>query len=118
MTRRAARGVRRASMLALVCALLAASHAAPAAAPQIFDEAALGMLLQHIREFDTAMRQSLDGSTAELLSRLPQLWRELQRMEGRLQRTLPALREHLEALERELRNRRPPPAQAAGTFMV
>lgn len=118
MTRSVARFVGRIPMLALLCALHAGVHAAPTAAPQIFDEAALGAMLEHIREFDEAMRRSLDGSTAELLSRLPRLWRELRSLEGRLQRALPALRQHLEALERELRNRRPPPAPPAGTFMV
>lgn len=113
-----ARRAGRISTLALLCALHAGVHAAPVAAPRVFDEAALAALLEHIREFDEAMRQGLDHSTAELLSRLPRLWHELRRLEGRLQHALPALREHLEAIERELRERRPPPAPAAGTVMV
>lgn len=114
---RAARTVSLATTFALLCVLLSGAQAHPPAS-SIFNEAALATLLEHIREFDHAMREGLDASTAELLLRLPRLWQELQTLEGRLQRSLPALREQIEALERELRRRGPRPAPSAGTFMV
>ncbi len=115
----AARSARAASIVALLCVLCVGAPAAPAGTPQtFFDDATLGTLLEHIREFNAAIRQGLDGSTTELLLHLPRLWRELQTLEGHLQRSLPALREQLEALERELRQWPPPRAPAAPVIAV
>lgn len=118
MTTHSARRFAVATLLALLCAAGIETQAAPQSPPPFFDDSNLDLLLQHIREFDQAMREGFDASSAELLSRLPRLWRELQVLEGRMQRSLPALRGHLEALERELRRRGPPSAPAAGAFMV
>lgn len=101
---------RRAPILILLCALSSGAHATPNVSPQIFDEATLGELLDHLRELDADLRRGLDGSIIELQARLPRLWRELHLLEGRLQRALPAVRERLEAIERELRRPVPRPA--------
>ncbi len=118
MKTRAARSAGPAALLALLCALSVGGQAGPKVPPPIFDDTTLDSLLQHIREFDLAMRLGLDASRGELLSRLPRLWRELQALEERLQRSLPALREQLEALEHELHGQPPAPTLPAGTFMV
>lgn len=118
MKTRALRSAGPAALLALLCALSTGGQAGPNLPPPLFDDATLASLLQHIREFDQAMRRGLDASHVELLSQLPRLWHELQSLEDRLQRSLPALREHLEALERELHGPPPVPTLPAGTFMV
>lgn len=93
---------------ALLWTLCTSANATADVAGQTFDDATLATLLERIRELDEALRDGLDESTAELMQRLPMLWRELADLERRLQRSLPALREQLEALERELRNWPPP----------
>ena len=100
-------------VLALVCGCVSLAQADPA--PRVFDEARLANLLEQIRAFHEALTRGFDDSTFELIERLPGLWRELERLERQVQRSLPALRERLEAIERELRGwRLPPPSSPRG----
>lgn len=102
---------------------LAAPEAPPAAPPEVFDDATLGALLQGIRLLNESLQQGLDESTGQLAERLPEMWRELERVERQLRRQLPLLRDQLRNIERMMREYAPPtpprrPADDAGTIAV